>query len=1037
MWISDTAVKRPILAAAANSLLVVFGLFAVLNITVREYPDIDPPNVSVRTDYPGAAAAVVESRVTQVLEDQLAGIEGVREIISRSRDGRSDIDIEFNLGRDIDAAANDVRDRVARAQRNLPTEVDPPIVAKEDSDASPILWLVLSSDRISSIDLSDYADRFLVDQLSTVNGVSSIRIGGDRLPAMRIWLDSEAMAARQLTAAEVEEALRRQNVEQPAGRIESLARELSLRQVRPFSTEREFESLVVALGDDGYPIRLGDIGRVERGASNERTMFHANGAPAVGLGIVRQSNANTLAVAQDIKAMLPELNEGLPDGMTLRVNSDFSLFIEASLREVLITLGFASVLVVLVIWLFLGSFRATLVPAVTVPIALTSACIFLYALGFSINILTLLALVLAIGLVVDDTIVMVENIHRHMEDGEPPLLAAYRGAREVGFAIVATTIVLVAVFTPLAFLDGNVGRLFREFALSLAGAVVCSSFVALTLSPVLTVALTGTRGGKEGTSRLSAAVQRVGQHYHDVLGRAVDRPWVAGIVLVALGVSAGALFALTPREFAPVEDRGQFFVQVTAPEGATLDYTRDYMLEIEEMLLDNISGNGDIDRMIVRIPSFGAADEVNTGIALVTMTDWRARTRSGTEVADAFSRELRELPGVRAAAFQRGAFGLRFGQPVQFVIGGGDYDELAEMRDRIVTRLEAENVGMVDIDWDYRRTKPEISLRMDLDRAGVSGVRVETIGRTLETMLGGRRVTTYIDRGQEYDVWLQAGVSSRDTPSDLDNIYVRSDTTGELLALSNLLLPEESVTAPSLNRFNRLRAITITGNLAPGVTLGEVLERIERIVREEAPAAQLSWRGESRDLEESSADLYLSFAIALVVVFLVLSAQFESFVNPLVILTTVPLAIFGALVGLSLHGLTLNIYSQIGIIMLIGLAAKNGILIVEFANQRRDSGYPLREALLNASQTRLRPILMTTISTVAGVMPLYFATGAGAEARHVLGVVVAWGVLFSALLTLFVVPMLYGVLARRASSPGRVARRLEEEERGTHADRLS
>jgi multidrug efflux pump len=1028
MLLSDIAVKRPILASAANALLVVFGLFAILNITVREYPDIDPPVVSVRSEYPGAAASIVESRVTQVIEEQVAGIEGIRELSSQSRDGRSDINIEFELSRDIDAAANDVRDRVSRAVRNLPQAVDPPIVSKQESDASPILWLVLSSDRMSAVELADYADRFLVDRLGQLSGVSRIRLGGDRLQSMRIWLDPTALAARNLSTEDIEAALRRQNIEQPAGRIESETRELALRQIRPYESAKDFAAMVVDVGDDGYPVRLGDVATVQTGAAEERRLFHANGEPAVGIGIVKQSSANTLAVAQAVKAQLPALNDSLPEGAALRVNSDFSLFIEASLKEVLFTLAFAGMLVVLVIWAFLGSLRATLIPAATVPISLTAAFILVYAFGFSINILTLLALVLAIGLVVDDTIVVVENIHRRIEDGEPPLLAAFRGTREVGFAVIATTAVLIAVFTPLAFLEGNVGRLFREFALSLAAAVLCSSFVALTLSPVLTAALIRHRGG--GSSRFDRGLGAVARGYGRLLGRIVARPSLSLVLLAVLLAGAAWLFSLVPREFAPTEDRGQFFVNVTAPEGASFDYTRDYMLEIEAMLLERMSG-GEIERMIMVVPGFGAAEQVNSGILLISLTEWEQRDRPATRIAAELRRELRELPGVQAAAFQRGAFGLRFGQPVQFVLGGSSYDELVDWRDRIIARLNEEDSGLTQIDSDFKRTKPELAVRVDLDAAGASGVSVERIGRTLETMLGGRRVTTYIERGEEYDVWLRGGIDARGTPDDLGDIHVRSDRSGELISLANLLIREEGAAAPSLNRFNQLRSVTIDASLSEGASLGAALENVRRIVKEEAPGAVLSWTGESRDYFESGADLYISFAIALVVVFLVLSAQFESFINPVVILTTVPLAVFGALLGLLLHGLTINIYSQIGIIMLIGLAAKNGILIVEFANQRRDAGHALREAVLDAAQTRFRPILMTTISTGAGVLPLYFAAGAGSEARQMLGVVVFWGVLFSAVLTLFVVPALYGLMARRAGMPGRQAQRLASQEAAT------
>jgi multidrug efflux pump len=1029
VWLSDVAVRRPVLATVINALLVVFGLFALFTITVREYPDIDPPFVSVSTNYPGASAAVVETKITEILEARIAGIEGIRSMTSSSRDGRSRITVEFNLNRDVDAAANDVRDRISRALNNLPVEAEPPEVSKADDDASPILWMVLSSDRLTPLELSDFARRYLVDRFGAVDGVAMVRVGGARWPSMRIWLDRKAMAARQLTVADVEEALLRQNVERPAGRLESTDREFTLRTARPFSSPEQFRELVVARGGDGFPVRLGELARIEIGPEDQRTEFRANGVPAVGLGVLKQSKANTLTVARAVKAEMETIAAGLPEGMSLRVNSDFSLFIEASLQEVVKTLFIAGLMVVTVIFLFLGSLRVTLIPALTVPISIIASFTFLLAMGFSVNILTLLALVLAIGLVVDDTIVVVENIHRRIELGEPPLLAAFRGAREVGFAVVATTLVLIAVFTPLAFLQGNIGRLFREFALALAAAVACSSIVALTLSPVLSSWLLRPASGANHGAQ--AHLHRGREWYGRALERLVRIPWSSVAILVPLLGGAVLLFNVLPKQFTPVEDRGQLFVQVTAPEGASYEYTSRYMSQIEGILLSRI-GQGEIDRMIVRIPSFGAADEVNTGIALVSMSDWRTRQRSTGDVAAEIDEELGELPGVRASVVQRGAFGLRFGQPVQVVLGGATFEELAQWRDTVIARVNRENPRLIRMDSNYRETKPMLELDIDLQRAGDLGVPVEVIGRTLETLLAGRRVTTFADRGEEYDVWLQAGVADRGSPADLANIYVRSVTSGRLIPLANVISTREASGSASYNRHDRLRSITLSAGLAPGYTLGEALEYLEQVVAEELPpTARLSYAGESRELKESGQALYFFFGMALLVVFLVLAAQFESFVHPLVIMTTVPLAVFGALAAMFVFGYSLNIYTQIGVIMLIGLAAKNGILIVEFANQRRDAGREFLDALVDASKTRLRPILMTSISTVAGSVPLILSTSAGAEARQNLGLVVFWGVLFAAFLTLFVVPAFYALLARRTGSPGHVAAKLARQESDT------
>ncbi|MGQ0587858.1 MAG: efflux RND transporter permease subunit [Gammaproteobacteria bacterium] len=1031
MWLSDVSVKRPVLATVINALLVVFGLFALAHVSVREYPDIDPPIVSVSTNYPGASAAVVETKITQLLEDRIAGIEGLRTLSSTSSDGRSNITVEFTLSRDVDAAANDVRDRVARALGNLPEEADPPEISKADVDANPILWMVLSSDRLTPIELSDYADRYLVDRLGAIDGVSAIRIGGERRPAMRIWLDRKALAARGLTSADVETALRNQNAERPAGRLESTEREFTLRTARPFTTPADFAQLVVARGEDGYPVRLGELARVEVAPADLRNDFRANGRPAVGLGIIKQSKANTLTVARAAKAEMARIAADLPGGMQIRVNSDFSLFVEASLREVTITLSIAALLVVVVIFLFLGDLRATLIPALTVPISLVASFIFLNALGFSLNILTLLALVLAIGIVVDDTIVVVENIHRRMEHGEPPLLAAFNGAREVGFAVLATTVVLVVVFLPLALLEGNVGRLFREFALSLAAAVACSGIVALTLAPVLSAALLKRDEDNPMARGVSRFFARVGAGYRVGLLRFVEQPWLSGATLAGLLAGCALLYQALPREFTPPEDRGQFNISVRAPEGASYDYTARYMKQVEGIVLERL-GKGEVDRTILRIPGFGpVGNAVNTGNMVVSLTDWAARERTTIEVAAEVGRELARLPGVRATAIPRTGFGQGFGQPVQVVLGGGSFEELAQWRDVLMARLAQDAPRLTRLDSDYKETLPTLELDVDLKRAGDLGVPVEVIGRTLETLLAGRRVTTYFDRGEEYDVWLQAEAADRANPGDLANIYVRSTISGQLIPLANVLATRETAGAASYNRYNRLRSITISAGLTPGYTLGEALGDVERAAAEVLPgSARLSYRGDSRELKESSQSLLMTFGFALLVVFLVLAAQFESFVHPVVIMTSVPLAVFGALAALGAFGYSLNIYSQIGVILLIGLAAKNGILIVEFANQRRDAGLPFTEALLEAAAIRLRPILMTSVATVAGAVPLVFSTGAGAESRANLGIVVFWGVLFSTLLTLYVVPGYYALLARGTGSPGRRAARLAEQSRG-------
>lgn len=1029
MWISDTSVKRPVLATVINLLLIVFGLFGLKNTSVREYPDIDPPVVSVRTAYSGASAAIIESQITQILEDGISGIEGIRSISSSSRDGSSQITVEFSLERNIDDDANDVRDRVSRLLNRLPDQADPPEVVKADSDAAPILWMVLTSDRLDKLELTDYAERYLVDRFTSINGVSELRLGGAQRYAMRVWLDRGRLAARSLTAEDIESALTQQNVERPAGRIESDDREFSLRTRRPFQSVEDFNELVVARGEDGFPVRLGDVARIELGPEDPRGSFKANGVNSQGLGIIKTSTANTLEVAEAVKVRMEQLQATLPEGMKLQVNYDSSAFIAASLDEVINTLFIAALSVIAVLFLFLGSARATLVPAVTVPISLIASFLFLQLFGFSINILTLLALVLAIGLVVDDAIVVVENIHRRQELGEPPLLAAFRGTREVGFAVVATTVVLCAVFVPIGFLQGNVGRLFREFALSLAGAVFCSAIVALTLSPVLSAALLRK---SDHSNRLLDALdrgfERLSSIYQRSLRSSLPHPGRSIAILCTLAIGVVWLALRVPQEFTPVEDRGGFFIRVLAPEGASLSYTQSYVERIEAQVMQQL-GKGEIQRVLVRTPDFGGGEEVNTARFIVSLTPWDERSRSSEQIAADYTRSLADLSGVRTSIFQRPGFNVGGGGlPLQIAIGGASYEELAAWRDRILARAK-ENPRLLRLDSDYQETKPQIELTVDLKRAGDLGVRVGAVAAALETYMGGRRVTRFERGGEEYEIILQSPDSARRTPDELSGIYVRAHAGdapgGALVPLSSLVSARESASAAAYNRLDRVRSITLSAGLAPGYPLGEALKYMETIIQEELPeSVQIGYRGDSREFRDAGSAILFTFAMALLIVYLALAAQFESFVHPLVIMTTVPLAVFGALAALWALGMTINIYSQIGIVMLIGLAAKNGILIVEFANQLRDAGYAFDDALIEAGRIRLRPILMTSVATIAGAVPLMLASGAGSEARAILGVVIFFGVAFSTVLTLYVVPTFYGLLCRRTGSPERHAAEL-------------
>ena len=1030
MILSDISVRRPVLATVLSLLLVAFGLVAFDRLPLREYPDIDPPVVSVDTVYPGAAANVVETRITQLIEDRIAGVEGIETIESVSEDGRSTITIEFGIGRDIDGAANDIRDRVSGILDQLPVEAEPPDIQKVDSNEDVIMWLNLVSDRMTVPELTDYARRYLVDRFSVLDGVARVRIGGDQTYAMRVWLDRNALAARGLTVADIERALRAENVELPAGSVESLARQFSVRTERSFQTPEQFARLVVARGEDGYLVRLGDVARVERGTEEDRTVFRGNGVPMIGLGIIKQSTANTIAVADRAKAEMARINPTLPEGMAIKQSYDTSVFVKDAIKEVYKTLGIAIFLVVLVIFLFLGSVRAMLVPAVTVPVSLVATFTVLLALGFSVNILTLLALVLAIGLVVDDAIVVLENIHRRMEQyGETRLVAAFRGTRQVGFAVIATTVVLVAVFVPIAFLQGDVGRLFTEFALTMAAAVSFSTFVALSLSPMLASQILPPAHRR---ASLSAGVDwvfaRVRGGYGVLLRFFLQQKWLVALMFAGTVAGAWWLFQQIPQEYAPKEDRGAFFLLVNGPEGASFGYMEEYLDEIERRLLP-YAESGEAIRVLMRTPrGFGGGDSYNTGIVIMVMAPFGER-RSTFAIMEEIRAGLSDLPGVRAFPVMRQGFGARIQKPLQFVIGGGTYEELAAWRDILLAEIDQSNPGLIGIDWDYKETKPQLRVEIDYDRAADLGVTVSTIGRTLETMLGSRKVTTYIDAGEEYDLILEGERDAQRTPASLQNIYVRSERSGELIPLSNLVRVSEMADSNSLNRYNRLRAITIEANLADDLALGDALAYLEDLVAEHLPEqAIVDYKGQSQDFRSSGGGILFVFLLGIAVVYLVLAAQFESWVHPFVIMLTVPLAMAGALLGLWLTDQTLNIYSEIGLIMLVGLSAKNGILIVEFANQLRDQGRAFREALLEAADVRLRPIVMTGITTAAGSIPLLLSSGAGAETRTVIGTVILAGVLAATLFTLFVVPVAYDLLARRTGSPGDVARRLAREE---------
>ncbi len=1034
MRLSDISIERPVFATVLSLLLIVVGLMAYARLTLRELPAIDPPVVSVDVTYPGASAGVVETRVTQVLEDALAGIEGIETLQSRSVNGRASVTIEFTLERDIEAAANDVRDAISRVADRLPDEADAPEVQKADSDSEVILWLNMSSTAMDTLQLTDYAERYVVDRLSALNGVSQIRVGGQQRYAMRVWLDRDALAARGLTAADAEAALRSENIELPAGRIESQNRDFTLRVERSYRKPQDFAQIPLGKGVDGYVVRLGDVAKVELASSERRAYFRSNGEPNVGLGIVKTSTANSLDVARDARAEAERIQKTLPQGTRIFVAFDSTVFIDAAVQRVWTTLFEAIALVLLVIWLFLGSVRAALIPAITVPVCLVASFIALYAFGFSINLLTLLALVLCIGLVVDDAIVVLENIQRRADLGEPALVAAKRGTAQVAFAVISTTAVLVAVFLPIGLLEGNTGRLFRELSVALAAAVGISALVALTLTPMMSSKLVRAHN-TEKPNRFHAGIarvlDRVSRGYRRLLERSIDRIWLFGaLMLVAIAASA-ILFKVVPSELAPPEDRGVFFASLVGPEGAGFDYTVGQVQQVEQVLLKQVGEGKPMQRVNTRVPGgFGANEEMHTGQAIVFLSDWNKRDVSTDDVVQQVRKDLGALPGIRVNPQVRSGLTRGGGQPFQIVLGGPEYGELAQWRDRVLARME-KNPNFFAADSDYKETRPQMRVVIDRGRAADLGVSVSEIGRTLETMMGSRRVTTFVDNGEEYDVILQADRALRATPADLSAIQVRG-RNNELIPLSNLVTLTELAEAGSLNRFNRLRAITISAGLSPGYRMGDAIAWAEQVVKEELPdTAQVEWKGESREFQKAGGAVLITFALALLVVYLVLAAQFESFIHPLVIMLTVPLGVAGALLGLWIAGSTLNLYSQIGIVMLVGLAAKNGILIVEFANQLRDEGRDVREAIIESCAVRLRPILMTSIATIMGAVPLVLAGGPGSASRFTIGIVVIFGVAFSTLLSLFVVPAFYRVLAPYTRSPEAVKHALQKLEAET------
>ena len=1009
MKVSEICIKRPVFATVLSLVIMLLGIVSYDRLPVREYPKIDEPVVTVNTNYRGASAEIIESQVTKPLEDSLAGIEGVEVITSISRAESSQISVRFKLERAPDSAASDVRDRVSRVRNKLPDEVDEPVIAKVEADANPVIWIAFSSDKHSALEVTDVATRIVKPRLQTLPGAADVRVFGDRKFAMRIWLDKQRLAAYQLTPADVEDALRKQNVEVPAGRIESREREFSVVANTDLKTTEEFGAVIVKTVN-GYPIRINDLGRVEIGAASERSSVRFKGRSAVALGVIKQATANPLELSKALRAELPKITSELPEGMSANLSYDSSVFIDRSIESVFKTIGEAILLVLAIIFFFLRNLRATLIPLVTIPVSLIGAFGIMFALGFTINTLTLLALVLAIGLVVDDAIVVLENIFRHIEEGMPRMQAALQGSKEIGFAVVAMTLTLAAVYAPVAFMTGRTGKLFIEFALTLAGAVLVSGFVALTLSPMMcSVLLKHEEKHGKAFLMVEGFLNWLNSGYKRVLTASLNRRWIVLVGFVIVAASCGVLLKALKSELAPVEDRGIIFGMFLGPEGATLDYTEKYARQIEGIY----SQTKDAERYFV----VAGNPTVSQGISILGLTDWNDRTRRSPEIAKELFPKFAAIPGVMAFPITPPSLGQSPRErPVNFVIvTAAPYEELQKVTGQFLAEV-AKNPSLTNVDTDLKLNKPELSVDVKRDKAADMGVPVETIGRTLETFLGGRQVTRFKRDGEQYDVIVQVAEVERRNPEDIRDIYVRG-RDGSMISLENLVDVRETISPRELNHFGQRRAVTITANLAPGYTLGEALTFLDGVANQVLkPGYAADYNGQSREFRQSSSSLAFTFGLALAFIYLVLAAQFESFRDPFIIMLTVPLSMAGALLALWLSGGTLNVYSQIGLVTLVGLITKHGILIVEFANQLQEKGMAIKEAVIESSFLRLRPILMTTGAMVLGAVPLAFSTGAGAESRQQIGWVIVGGLLLGTFFTLFVVPTVYSLLAARKES---------------------
>ena len=1028
MYLTDLSIKRPVVATVMSLILVIFGLVVFNEIPTDELPDVERPIVTIQTNYQGASAEIVDTQITQKIEDRVGGTPGLINIESMSEDGSSRIEMTFKSDLDLDNVANDVRSFVARVVDELPEEASTPEVYKQSAGFRTTMWMSFSSDFMSDMELTDYADRYLTDYFATVEGVGRVRLGGEREISLRIWLDPIALAARDLTTQEVEQTLRSENLEFPSGRIESKDIDLTIKLENAYDKIETYKNLPLKKSFDGSITKLSDVARVEFGPVSTRTVFKGNGKQVVGIGIYQQSDANTIKVANRLKKKIKEIQPTLPDGTSLEVSFDRSNYISTAIYEVYKTLVIALILVTIIIYLFLGNIRALVVPIIALPVSLISTFLAIYFFDFSINLFTLMALVLAIGIVVDDAIVMLENIVRRVEKGETSLVAAYKGSKQVSFAIIATTLVLVAVFIPLIFIKGLSGTLYTQTAVTLSFAVIISSFVALSLSPMIASKVLVKKNIKSKVSqKFEVSLNKFRDFYKRTLLFWLKRKKEIIIFLITILVLTTSVFLYAPKELMPKEDRGAFFVIIKAPESSGFEYTSSKSEEIEGFLLPEV-GKGEYRRLLLRVPGFGkSSTQVNSGFIIVLLEHWDNRKRDGQRIMMESFRKISKVPGV--LAFPVMPQGIRTGgvqKPVQFVLLGNTYEDLIKWKEVIKSEAR-KNKNLINVEDDFNQTKAILNVKIDQEKTSDLGVSTLEIGRSIETMFGSRNVTKFTKDGREYDIILQGDIKNRKEPSNLAKVYVRSKNTGKLVSISNLVSLEEEGIAPILSRYNRQKAITISANIVGDYSLSDALNFLEKITNDNFPSARIAYKGESEELRETSYQIYLIFALALLTAYLVMAAQFESFKHPFTIMLTVPLAIFGGILGLLVVGSSINIFSQIALIILIGLATKNGILIVEFANQLRDEGKDIEKSIIESANIRLRPILMTSISTIIGVLPLVFSSGPGEASRLTVGITILFGMIFSTFFTLYVIPTIYLAIGKNTKSINHIEKELKKQ----------